>query len=207
MVRSTQIAAEGSKILDLGCGKSFITAEIKKQSPGAELSGLDYSLSAIDFAAQKFKEIDFCVANALDPPYASNYFDLVVCNNLWEHVPDPLNLLEKIRKITKPGGYLIISTPSRYRIGNLVRVLIGKPVLLMSSYHVTEYSVGQMVEQLHYGKYKVTRVYSRSIKEKNSSIRQLLSSVLIKPVASLLIKVTHSHHNLESTVFYLARKT
>jgi ubiquinone/menaquinone biosynthesis C-methylase UbiE len=207
LIRSTQAAAEGSKILDLGCGKGFITAEIKKHYPKAELSGLDYSVSAIDFAAQKFKEIDFCVANALDPPYASNYFDLVVCNNLWEHVPDPLNMLEKIRKITKPGGYLIISTPSRYRIGNLARVLLGKPIILMSKYHVTEYSVGQIFEQLHYGKFEVTKVYSRPLKEKYTSFKKQVPSYLMKTVASLLIKVNHSHHSLESTVFYLARNT
>jgi ubiquinone/menaquinone biosynthesis C-methylase UbiE len=205
LIGSTQALAEGSKILDLGCGKGYITAEIKKHYPKVEVSGLDYSLSAIDFAAQNFKEIDFCVANAFNPPYARNYFDLVVCNNLWEHVPDPLNLLEKIRKITKPGGFLIVSTPSRYRIGNLARVLIGKPVIFMSKYHVTEYSVGQIIEQLHYGKFEVVRVYSKPAKEKYTGLKQEILSLLMEPALSLLIKLNHSHHSLEGTVFYLAR--
>lgn len=207
LILSTQAVAEGSKILDLGCGEGFITAEIKKHYPEVEVSGLDYSLSAIDFAAQNFKDIDFCVANALDLPYASNYFDLVVCNNLWEHVPDPLSLLEKIRKITKPGGYLIISTPSRYRVSNLVRVLRGKPVILMSKYHVTEYSVGQIFEQLRYGKFEVVKVYSKPIREKNIGFNRQTLSYLVRSILGLLINGIHSHHSLESTVFYLARKT
>lgn len=108
------------KILDLGCGKGYITSAIHECFPLSEISGLDYSLSAINYAVEVFHGIDFVVGNAYNPPYSEEYFDIVVCNNLWEHIPDPLLLLEKIRRIIKVEGFLIISTPSRYRIENLI---------------------------------------------------------------------------------------
>jgi hypothetical protein len=75
----------------------------------------------------------------------------------------------------------------------------------MSKYHVTEYSVGQVIEQLHYGKFEVVRVCSKPTKEKHTGFKQEILSLLMNPVLSLLIKLNHSHHSLEGTVFYLAR--
>ena len=151
------------RILDLGCGQGHITHEMLQTFPDAEISGLDYSVSAIEYAVDHFPEIDFAVGNAYECPYTGNYFDIVICNNLWEHVPDPLVLLNRITGILKPTGFVVISTPSRYRLGNLVRVLRGRPVAFMSPHHVTEYSVGQVVEQLKYGGYQVNKVFAKPI--------------------------------------------
>lgn len=188
------------RVLDLGCGQGHITCEIRQMFPDAEISGLDYSVSAIEYAVDHFSGIDFAAGDACECPYAKNYFDIVVCNNLWEHVPDPVFLLSRITGILKPGGFVVISTPSRYRLGNLARVIRGKTVALMSKHHVTEYSVGQVIEQLRYGGYQVDRILSKSIK------RGILKSA-IKALFSVLISLVKSHHRLEFTVFYLARQT
>lgn len=187
-------------LLDLGCGQGHITGEIKKNYPEFEISGLDYSLSAIQYANNHFPEIDFIVANAYEPPYVENYFDIVICNNLWEHVPDPLTLLKSIDRIIKPGGYVIISTPSRYRLKNLIRVLIGREIIFMSEHHVTEYSIGQIKELLEFGGYSVNEIYSPPIREKKFVFR------IIKAVFKQLLQMIGSHHILEQTVFTLAKK-
>ncbi len=188
------------RILDLGCGEGHITAKMREALPDAEVTGLDYSLSAIEYAHDHFPEIDFAVGNAYQCPYSKDYFDVVVCNNLWEHVPDPLILLSKMATVLKPGGALIISTPSRFRLSNLVRVLRGKPVTFMSEQHVTEYSVGQVIEQLRYGGFTVTQMISKPIDAGS------LKAKLARWVFSKLILLVGSHHQLEATVFYLAQR-
>ena len=188
------------EVLDLGCGQGHVTARIKQAFPMTNVSGLDYSISAIGYAAEAFNDIDFIVGNALDPPYSEGYFDVIICNNLWEHVPYPLLLLERIRRIMKVGGHLVISTPSRYRMDNLIRMLRGKPVTLMSKLHVTEYSVGQVIEQLEFGRFEVIRTYSKPTKPGSLLYRLAMS------IVRLFLKIIRSHHNLESTVFFLARK-
>ncbi len=189
-----------SKILDLACGEGHITNVINEKYSGAEVSGLDYSVSAIKYANKHFKGIDFIVGNAYMLPYSEGYFDVVVCNNIWEHVPDPLLLLSQIKKVLKKNGHIIISTPSRFRFRNIIRVLLGKPVVFMSEHHVTEYTVGQIYEQMRYGGFDIIKITSNPIK---------LTSAIQKSIYLLInqfIKLTRSNHKLESTVFYLAKR-
>lgn len=197
--KSLKLLRRQSRILDLGCGQGHITSIVKRSCPDIEISGLDYSVSAIEYAVDHFPEVDFAVGDAYECPYGENYFDIIICNNLWEHVPDPLFLLSRIKRILKPSGFLIISTPSRYRMGNLLRVLLGKPVKFMSKHHVTEYSIGQVVEQLRYGGFNVVETLSKPIKSGGGIMFRLVKSMF-----SFLLSITRSHHQLESTVFFLA---
>jgi len=194
------------KVLDIGCGQGHKTKKIHELIPNAEISGLDYSLSAINKAVDDYSDINFCVANADDPPYQSEYFDIVVCNNVWEHVPYPVFLLSKISTITKPGGYLILSTPSRYRFGNIVSAIMGKRTATMSPMHVTEYSIGQIIQQLSYGKYIVEKIHSKRIKDTRKSIKVFLGYSIIYPILDAYLRMINSQHRLESTIFFLAKK-
>jgi 2-polyprenyl-3-methyl-5-hydroxy-6-metoxy-1,4-benzoquinol methylase len=208
--RRTELAAElareavasagsVSRILDLGCGRGYVTEAIRQALDGAEVSGLDCSVAAIEYAHGHFPQIDFAVGDACDSPYAPGYFDLVMCNNLWEHVPDPLFLLSRIKRVVKPGGYLLLSTPNRYRLRNLGRILRGKPVVFMSPHHVTEYTIGQVTEQLAYGGFETRRISSTPIWAVG------LKAAVAQRVFSRYISLIGSHHQLGATVFYLAQ--
>ena len=188
------------RVLDLGCGQGHITEKMRQALVNGEFTGLDFSVSAIQYAHEHFPQIDFDVADACDCPYADEYYDVVVCNNLWEHVPDPLRLLAGIKRMLKPGGFLVLSTPSRYRVSNLIRILRGKTVAFMSSYHVTEYTVGQVKEQLAYGGLDVRRVLTRPISTATAKSRAA------RWVFASFVALVRSHHQLEATVFYLAQK-
>jgi 2-polyprenyl-3-methyl-5-hydroxy-6-metoxy-1,4-benzoquinol methylase len=201
LIREAISLVQGTpQILDLGCGQGHVTDKMRQTLLSAEFTGLDYSISAIDYAHEHYPEIDFSVGDAYASPYSKDFFDLVVCNNLWEHVPDPIFLLSKIKEICKPGGYIIISTPSRYRVVNLVRILRGKPVIFMSKHHVTEYTVGQVIEQIEYGGFQVRKILSRSIRTESLTIE------VVRRLLAIIISMIGSHHQLESTVFYLAKK-
>ena len=201
LVQKAVSSVQGTpRILDLGCGQGHLTEAMRQTLNSAEFTGLDYSISAIEYAHDHFPDIDFAVGDAYDGPYSKGYFDVVVCNNLWEHVPDPLHLLSSIKGFLKPDGYVIVSTPSRYRVGNLMRILRGKPVAFMSEHHVTEYTVGQVIEQFAYGGFKVEAISSRPI-----SMGSWKSKLVRKLFAAWVSRVG-SHHQLEATVFYLAKK-
>jgi 2-polyprenyl-3-methyl-5-hydroxy-6-metoxy-1,4-benzoquinol methylase len=196
------------RILDIGCGEGHITAKIAETFPNAEVCGLDYSISAVAKAVERYgnKGIDFIAANALDLPYFPNQFDFVVCNNIWEHVPDPLTLLSGLMRVTTDSSFLLISTPSRYRLSNLLRVLRGKEVIFMSHLHVTEYTVGQVREQLQFGGMDVVAIHSEPIAQQKVTAKTILLYNIIYPVVQATLKLLKSHHSLDSTVFYLAQK-
>jgi len=194
------------RLLDIGCGEAHLTARIQKAFPKAEISALDYSISAIERASSCRQGIEYCVADACRAPYRPEYFDAVICNNLWEHVENPLSLLGRIRQITKPDGYLILSTPSHYRIANLIRVVFGKNVKFMTSQHVTEYSVGQAIEMLRFKGFNTIEIYKKPIKDDAANVLEFIGYKIVKPLLSFYGKVIRSHHSFEKTVFILAQK-
>jgi SAM-dependent methyltransferase len=51
------------------------------------------------------------ISSALQIPFAANTFDTVVSTEVLEHVPDPLQAMREMRRVLKPGGFLILSTP------------------------------------------------------------------------------------------------
>jgi 2-polyprenyl-3-methyl-5-hydroxy-6-metoxy-1,4-benzoquinol methylase len=198
--------SDSPKILDIGCGEGHISAAIQTQFPQAEVSAFDASLSAISRASRSYPHVVFEVANAYEPPYRPGYFDCVVCNNIWEHVPDPLCLLERVSRILRPDGYLVVSTPSRYNLTNLLRVLVGRPVALASCHHVTEYSVGQVIEQMRWGGFEVEKTAGNLVYPASYGVKAFIQFFLVAPLLTSLLKLSGSHHRLGLTVFYLARK-
>ena len=70
----------------------------------------------------------------------------------------------------------------------------------MSERHVTEYTVGQVKEQFRFGGYDVVRAYSRP----ETGSRWMVRAA--KMVISAGLALAGSHHKLEGTVFYLARR-
>ena len=81
------------KLLDLGCGE--------RKYPGA--IGLDKNpLSDADI---------LCDLDHLPYPLTSETFDLVMCDNVLEHLKEPLHAMEEIHRILKPGGVVKIISP------------------------------------------------------------------------------------------------
>lgn len=197
----------GCRILDLGCGQGQLTAAIKVAFPQAEVSGLDCSLTAIREARTNVCDVDFVLADAYSPPYPQGYFDVVLALNIWEHVPDPLRLLKAAARVLKPTGSIIISTPSRYRIGNAIRVLRGKPVVFQSAQHVTEYSVGQVKEQLRFGGFGLAEVRSPPVEIRARTMREFLAYKVLLRLARVFLRAVHSEHVFETTVFFRARRS
>ncbi|HEY7316189.1 MAG TPA: class I SAM-dependent methyltransferase [Candidatus Binatia bacterium] len=59
-------------------------------------------------------------------PYEDGHFDIVVFTEVLEHLSrDPLQTMSEINRITKPGGYLLLSTPNCASVRSVIRILRG----------------------------------------------------------------------------------
>jgi SAM-dependent methyltransferase len=96
------------KVLDIGCGPGFFLEAA--QTKGYDVYGLDPSEYIVNVACEKFGDhIKLGVIDNAD--YPADEFDLVVAFDTFEHIYRPLEWLEHVRRVLKPGGLLAITTP------------------------------------------------------------------------------------------------
>ncbi len=107
-----QFAKKADKILDVGVG----LGRLLEKFPELERYGMDASLKMAVEARKK--GIDTCCSMVEDIPYKKDFFDIVVCTDVLEHVLD-LNLAcSKILSVMKPGAYLILRVPYRENLSS-----------------------------------------------------------------------------------------
>lgn len=111
----------GLRVLDAGCGTGEFARELVRR--GAHVAAVDLSPRAVAEA----REISgaYCqVATVTDLPYPDGSFDLVVCLETLEHVPDWALGLDELIRITRPGGRLIVTTPNYLSLVGLYRLCL-----------------------------------------------------------------------------------
>jgi len=103
--RYLELAGEGKRIIELGCGMSRFSdvARIKFK----ESWGLDFSPKTIQRAREEFPDVKYMVSDACKTPFEDNYFDVAVAGELIEHLREPKSLVQEMSRIAKT---IIIST-------------------------------------------------------------------------------------------------
>lgn len=117
------------EVLENGCGVGEYLRRL--QEYGGRVSGLDYDFERVqDTIAQGLLAIQ---AAGEHLPYPANRFDLVISNEVIEHVQDDALAVSEIVRVLKPGGRLVLFCPNRgypfethgvywrgkYRFGNI----------------------------------------------------------------------------------------
>lgn len=98
------------RVLDIGCGPGFFLKVAKDK--GWQIWGVDLSPKAVEKSRQFLGTKKIYNQPLEKVKFLSNYFDLVSIFQTIEHIEKPLNLLREVRRILKPAGFLIISTPN-----------------------------------------------------------------------------------------------
>lgn len=107
----------GGRVLDAGCGRSLFT-EIRPHWPFRIVaSDVDHELMRSRQA--EFEEVRFLVGDAQPLPFRDGAFDAVFAGELIEHLPDPRPGVAEFRRVLRPGGTLILTTPNRLRLANV----------------------------------------------------------------------------------------
>lgn len=111
-------------ILDIGCGAGTVSLYLANQ--GANIVGIDISRKAIDSCkksakALKLKDKTQFICNTIEQVKFRRKFDVIICSEIIEHIPNDKAFLKRIHKLLKKNGLLILSTPSinapLYKIG------------------------------------------------------------------------------------------
>ncbi len=105
----------GSRVLDLGCGTAG--TGVAFALAGHRVLGVDSSLHMLELAglraADEGAELRRVAGDGRRLPLCTSRFDLVVCDQVIEHVERYPELLEEAYRVLKPGGLLLLSAPHR----------------------------------------------------------------------------------------------
>lgn len=124
-------------ILDLGCGDGRIARELAGLFPAATVLGVDDNERSLAACRSRPHptNVDFRRVR-IDGLVDLGTFDLVICSEVYEHVSDPVALLQLLRRLLRPGGVLLFSTPSAWMMWmprlSVVRQLVSSPSLWLT---------------------------------------------------------------------------
>ncbi|MFA5925868.1 MAG: class I SAM-dependent methyltransferase [Parcubacteria group bacterium] len=98
------------KALDVGCAFGLM---LKRFPDSFEKFGVDVSEYAIKEAGKRLPEAKLIVVNAENElPFPEKNFDIILCNDLLEHLEYPEKALGNIFKVLKKGGICYINSPN-----------------------------------------------------------------------------------------------
>ncbi len=176
----------GARLLDVGCGSGAFLAVARKL--GFDSFGVEPSFSNNAFAEEEGLHIHS--GFIWDARFKDDFFDVVTLNHVIEHTPKPSEMFSEVKRITKPGGAIIMAQPNSDSLGFW---LFGKywlntdtprHIYILSVRNMLEYArkAGLTVEKINYNTTPGTHI---------ESLRYVLEEITGRPVRfpSILSKV------------------
>ena len=111
----------GVRVLDAGCGNGRHLYEAFKQ-PGVQVVGLDMKSEDVTKARNMMRLLEkegeggeggwgIFTGDITKLPFSDHSFDIVICSEVLEHIPDEAEAIREITRVLKPGEIMAVSVP------------------------------------------------------------------------------------------------
>jgi SAM-dependent methyltransferase len=101
--------ARDAHALDAGCGSGRTLQELNRYC--ASVAGLELNPEAAEVARRR-GEFEIQTGRVEELPWEAGSFDLITCLDVIEHTPDDTVALRELRRVSRPGGWLLITVPA-----------------------------------------------------------------------------------------------
>jgi SAM-dependent methyltransferase len=103
----------GSSVLELGCGVGAQTVTLAGRSPSARFTSVDVSAESLAEAKRRIeaaglRNVEFRQADVFAAPFAPRSFDHVFVCFVLEHLARPVQALEVLASVLRPGGTITV---------------------------------------------------------------------------------------------------
>lgn len=139
-------------LCDVGCGVGVKLGRLQNHLPGVSIWGMDQP-EPTAYCRQQYSFGRWTNINLSQPDdVPESEVDLLVCADVIEHLESPDNLLRMLKRLVKPKGFIVLSTPDRERLRAGDR--LGPP---LNSTHIREWSKLELAAYVGSHGFKIQR--------------------------------------------------
>lgn len=106
---------QDKEVLDIGCGAGIISGEISRRCK--QVTAIDITDEALKEAMQSYSiseiAFQFIIGDGTRLPFPDASFDIIVCNQVYEHVRDQDKLINDIYRVLRPEGLCYMATGNK----------------------------------------------------------------------------------------------
>lgn len=112
--RVISLGVEGGRALDIGTGPGQIPLKIARRLSRLRIVGIDRSAAMLKAAKAEARRrelggrVEFMAADASRLCFPASTFDLVISNSLLHHLNNPVQVLNEMARVAKPGGKILV---------------------------------------------------------------------------------------------------
>jgi SAM-dependent methyltransferase len=108
-------------VLDAGCGEGHVTRWLADALPASEITGVEGRRDALAAFSARNPGLRAVEGDIRALPFPDAAFELVLCSEVLEHLPDPRAALRELARVC--SGHLLLTVPHEpfFRAGNLAR--------------------------------------------------------------------------------------
>jgi 2-polyprenyl-3-methyl-5-hydroxy-6-metoxy-1,4-benzoquinol methylase len=125
-----RMVGKAGRVLDVGCYVGVVGAMMMRQ--GNEVYGIDAYRDGVEMAKQRGIKAQVASAEA-GLPFEDAFFDAVYSMDVIEHIVDTDRYVSEMKRVLRPGGSLVITTPNVASLGRRLYLLLGKNPYLEAS--------------------------------------------------------------------------
>lgn len=203
---------ESAVLVDLGCGDSKrLTRRVMEKVGVQGASGVDlepYDEGGLSVVAGDLN-------NAL--PFPTDRFDVVIASQIIEHLWNTDGFLKEVKRVLKPHGYAIISTPNLASWHNLVYLLLGKQpsVATVSDElypwkekpgHCRVFTATELIKLLEFHGFAVKEIIGTSYYPLTGKLANWLARRDWKHAGNITVKVRKVHLTIDEVPLYWETK-
>lgn len=140
---------EGAKILDAGCGEGHLLEMISKKVNQKNVNqknlyGADITKIALEKAKERVTHANFSLQDLSNLDYKDEFFEVVICTEVIEHIPEYKKVINELKRVLKKGGYLIMTFPNEI-LWTISRFLLGRKPIRVPD-HVNSFSSKRIIK-------------------------------------------------------------
>lgn len=173
--------------LEIGCGVGKFS---EKYLHGCEVWGIEPDLDAAELAKSKMNKVFMSKYENVAADLPDNHFDLVICNDVIEHMEDPYFFINSIRKKIVVGGHMVGSIPNVRHVAVIYNLILRRDWAycsdgIMDYTHLHFFTKKSIMRMLNLGGFEIECIQGiNSVFEKNI-IKNKIYGVVLKNLLRL----------------------